>query len=120
MGQTIKEFQQDLKNGMTIEDALNKHDLSFKEALSMCPKSNTSKKRQKIDALKNRGRYIQQQRNWFRVRKNIGGKTVDFGGYKSLEDAIQIRDYLIENGWNVVKRNQACKELGISLPGVKK
>ena len=119
MGQIMKAFQQDLKNGMTLEDALIKHNLSFKQAVEMSPVQRTNKKRQKDNVRKNMSRYIQLQGKSYHVRKTINGKTVSFGTFATLEDAIKVRDYLIEHGWNIVKMRQACKEYEIKQSGWK-
>lgn len=117
MGQTIKAFQRDLQNGMTLEAALTKHNLTFKEAFEMCPTERTKNARKKKNVRKNVSKYIQLQGKTYYVKKNIRGKTIGFGAFETAEDAIQVRDYLVEHGWNKVKLNQACKVLGIKQKG---
>ena len=48
---------------------------------------------------KNPTQHIYKNKNKFRIIKQIGNKTQDFGTYNTLEEAIQERKYLIENGW---------------------
>lgn len=45
-------------------------------------------------------KYITKVGNSFRISKLIDGELKHFGHYSSLEDAIEIRDKLIENGWD--------------------
>ena len=114
----MKKFQQDLQNGMTLETALKKYNLTFKEAVEFTHKpitrrrkgQRTSKKRHyytKIDT------NISQKKDAYHVRKQVNGKSKWGGSYNSLEDAQKVRDYLDENGWSIIKINEACKKYGI-------
>ena len=44
---TLLRFQKDLQNGMSIEDALEKHQLSFKYVCDNLPRAMRGKKRRK-------------------------------------------------------------------------
>ena len=112
----IKEFQHDLQNGMTLENALLKHGLTFKQAWELCPKPLSHSERE----LKNpkrfcrrAGLHIQQRNDKFYLRRTIKGKMSSFGVYTRLEDAIKVRDYMEKNGWSKSKMNEACKKYGI-------
>ena len=114
----IEEFQQDIKNGMGLEEALIKHNLTLLEAFDMAHKPITRKNKRKTYQKRNIyttvDEYISKRGDGFHLRKRIKGKTVWGGSYSSLEDAQQVKEYLNKHGWNIVKVNQACKELGIT------
>lgn len=114
----IRLFQMDLQNGMKLEDALIKHELDLPTAFELVDKPLTVKK-QPYRRSKNKtansyaGLYIQKHGNKFYVRKQIRGKTRMFGSYSSLEDAIAVRDKMIEIGWERKSVDRVCDELGI-------
>lgn len=111
----VKGFQQDLRDGMTISDALQKHQVTFKEAVDSMPRplgyaSETYKK----NSYNTNQRYIKRTlQGHYYVRKQIRGKTRMFGTYKTLEDAIKIRNHCEKHGWKEHSIDQYCKELGI-------
>ena len=41
----LEAFQEDLRNGLTLEEALLKHGLTFKEAVTEMPKPKRSKRK---------------------------------------------------------------------------
>lgn len=45
-------------------------------------------------------KYIYRVGEYYRVSKTFSGKVKNFGHYNSLDEAIAIRDKLIENGWD--------------------
>jgi hypothetical protein len=92
----LKAFQEDLRNGMTINDALIKHNLDFKKTVeALKGHSDYPKKR-----LPNKyGTYIYFHQKRYRVIRKINGKTTSFGSYDTLEEAKQRRDELEKNGW---------------------
>ena len=114
----IEKFQQDLRDGMTLESALQKYNLTFKEAVDFCPRP-MSKNNIKRSPKKRRNVYkridstISLKKDSYQVKKNAHGKTYWGGAYNSLEDAKQVRDFLEEHGWNPVKVNEACKKFNI-------
>ena len=114
---TCMEFREDLRNGMTINDALIKHNLSLKNAVDFLqykqqrPKNKikTSRKYMKCGE-----RYIMQRgEDSFCIRKNINGKTRMFGTYTSLEDAIRMREALKIDGWHQTHVDSLCEKLRI-------
>lgn len=114
----IEEFQQDLRDGMKLEKALEKHNLSFRDAVELCPKpfchrKRSQKPRKKRNVYKQIDKYISQRGEAFYVRKTSGGKNYWGGAYDTIEEATLIRDFLEENGWNVVKVREACKKYNI-------
>ena len=110
----IARFQYDIRNGMTIQDALTKHGLTFLEAFQKTkkPKNQKKKKKKKWVSITEE-KYIQSRNNHYYVRKTINGRTRLFGTYKTLEDAVKIRDYCMEHGWKQYSIDKYCEILGI-------
>lgn len=114
----IIDFQEDLRNGMTLEDALIKHELTLKEAIDCIhkPVIHPSKKRKPYAK---RNIYCQVEKNIskrgdaYHLRKAIDGKMKWGGSYDTLEEARLVKDFLNKNGWNLIKVNEACKKYGI-------
>lgn len=99
-----KELRRDLENGMSIEDGLQKHNVTLKNAfkeLIILP-SKTSEQ------------YIQQNKtgNYF-ISKCINGKPTHLGTYNTLNDAIKIRNWFSEKGWDKNMIDTACKECNV-------
>ena len=88
----------ELKNGMTIDEACKKYHVTFSEL---------------VDSLKNSEsyyttinyRYISKNNSRYIIQKSINNKSVIFGSYFDLEDAIEVRDQLIKLDWNVDKND---------------
>lgn len=59
----------------------------------------------------------QNQNGIYMVLKNIKGSTVNFGGFKSLDEAEMHRDYCVENDWSCdcIKRKRP-----VELKNIKK
>jgi hypothetical protein len=110
----IEEFQKDLKK-MTLEEALIKHNISFKEAVNSMPMNLTKKSVKHKKRWKNNGRYIQERDGKFYLRKWIEDKTLLFGTYKSLDDAKKVREMCQERGWLQDNIKEYCEELGIEM-----
>lgn len=102
---------------MGLEDALIKHNLTLLEAFDMVHKPITKKAQKKKYQKKNIyisvDENISKRGDGYHLRKRIHGKTIWGGSYSSLEDAQKVKEFLNAHGWNIVKVNQACKELGI-------
>ena len=47
--------------------------------------------------------YIYSVGNSFQLKKYINGKTIHFGTFKTLEEAIKARDELIKNNWGMLE-----------------
>lgn len=108
----VEMFQTDLKNGLSLEEALLKHNISFKEAVESVPRVYTFGKRKK--KVKQAEKYIQQRGRNFYLRKTVNGKTKMFGTYYSLEDAIKVREHCEEFGWKQRSIDKYCKLLGVT------
>ena len=102
----IEEFKKD-----TIENVLNKHNLTLDEAFNIC----LHKEGQMKEVPEEKFLYVQKYRDYYRIRKSVKGKLITFGYYKTLEDAIIVRDALIDDGWRLYRLSKICKELNIEL-----
>ena len=87
----MKAFQNDLKNGMSLQEALCKHNLTFKEAVIRCHhhSARTNSKYHNI--------YLNGKK--FIVEKQVYDERVRFS-FEELTDAVKVRDYLDEHGWS--------------------
>ena len=115
----IEQFQRDLRNGMKLETALIKHNLSLKEAFDVVHKPIVNPARKRTPYKKRRyynriEENIIKKGGAYHLRKSINRKTVWGGSYDTLEEARTVREYLNEHGWNIVKVNEACKVHGIT------
>jgi len=106
-----KEITDDLRKGMSIEECLCKHNTNFRE-LFRVDHMNTGMKPKKSKT--HVAKYIQERSGHFYLRKSINGKTRMFGTYKSVEDAILVRDELERIGWKQRKVDEICERLGVS------
>ena len=108
----IATFQMDLRNGMSITDALKKHGFTLQEALD---KVNPiayvpAHERKRNPDMKN----ISHRRGGnYSVRKKFNGSTRTYGTYSNLHDAILVRDYFDENGWDLLDVGLVCALMGI-------
>ena len=93
----MKQFQEDLRNGMTIEKALHKHQLTFQEAFEKCDNG----------SCRGNGEYhhiyLDKKTGKYHVKKSILGKETHFGTFKDLDEAVKFRDELERNGWRKPK-----------------
>lgn len=109
------EIQEDLRNGMSINDACAKYGLTFKELCEKMPKPYTLLQRKAKKPPRLTGeRYIQKWFGCYHIRKSINKKTVSFGSYDTLEDAVLMRDYLMEHGWRKDLLDVYCSRLGVT------
>ena len=104
-----KEIRSRLLHGATIDTICHDYNITFKQLITKMSRLGREKKPApskthtgQIYIVTNRsGRYI--------VRKK--GKY--YGSYRSLNDAVKVRDYFLRNGWNVNKVDKACKTVGV-------
>lgn len=109
MNKALTEFQTDLRNGMTIHDALIKHNLTFKQAVENIYKPHTQQKTPHPTNEK----YIAYRDGHYYLRKYSRKKTRMFGTYHTLEDAVKVRDHCIKYGWKQHSIDKYCQELGV-------
>lgn len=103
----FEEFRND-----TIENVLVKHNMTLEEAFNYCLHN---KLEDDVDIPEEKMLYIQKHRDRYRIRKSVKGKLLTFGYYESLEDAVNVRDALIEDGWRLYRLSKICKKLNVKL-----
>lgn len=108
-----QDIQNDLKN-YSLQEVLEKYDLSFEELFKYCLKKNNKYniKIKKVEETFSR-KYIQEYHNAFRIRKSIKGKLIYFGYYNTLDDAIRVRNRLIDYKWDKDILPKIYEELNI-------
>ena len=113
--EVLLEFQDDLRGGMTIEEACQKHGVSFREAvIHMPPRPRPpGKKKHYKYPQKTVAKHIVFRNGRFHLNRYIKRKSVAFGIYYSLEDAVKVRDYCDEHGWKQRKIDEYCRVLGV-------
>ncbi len=99
-----KEITNDLKNGLTLEDTLIKHGTNL-HILFSGKKPNPYPEWMNIRTTKY---------NTYRVSKTINRKKIEYGTYKSYEDALHVRNELIKNNWDKTLLPEICKKLNIT------
>lgn len=115
----IREFQQDLQKGMTLEEALIKHNTNLQTVFRVLHYKDTNKnnikKKTKSNSRSTGEAYIQYQVNQksYLLRKTVNKKCTYFGRYETLEDAILVRDYMMTHGWDKSRLNSIRKELNV-------
>ena len=90
----MKAFQEDLRNGMSLEEALQKWGLTFQEAVEECNKATS------IRGIRN-GKYhhiYKAPQGNYKVQRDIRKKRYTVM-VDDLDTAVIIRDYLDEHGW---------------------
>ena len=56
-------------------------------------------------------RYIYPFSNYWKIRKTVDGKQLDYGIYKDLDTALKIRDYLENIDWNYTQWTNNKKQI---------
>lgn len=109
-----KNFQADLQQGYTIEEACQRNKITFKEAFEKLKYENkiipTDKKPTRDVTVE---RYIIKRKNGYTINKTVNGVRKNFGTYESLRDARRIRSHLEKNGWEDVDLEQICNEVKV-------
>ena len=104
-------FQDSLKQGMTIDEALTKYNLTLKQAFTALqytkPNTKTKKRRQTSPE-----RNIIKHENTYLIRKTINHHTKYYGRYNTLADARRVKNELISLNWNA-DIDEVCQKLGI-------
>ena len=96
------QFQNDIRNGMSINDALTKQGLTLTKTFNTLhgqPRGRPTKAKRKLPTMGTGEKYIQWNNGKYLLRKT----NEYYGRYATLEEAVFIRDYLVEHGWS--KRN---------------
>lgn len=106
----LKPFQVDLRNGMSIDDALKKHNLTLQEAVMSVPCNYGRKRNQKW---RTDTRNINKRGEHFIIVKKKDGRTKTYGTYDSLKSAQMVRDCLDDYGWEQLDVGLICALLGV-------
>ena len=87
---------QDLRAGNTLEDTLLKHGTNLQKLFN----KNYCYTKPNIPNM-NKMTFIQRTPSGtYRIAKVINGKRIQFGTYKTHEDALTVRNELIKCGWD--------------------
>ena len=86
-----EDIMKDLRNGKTINEVCHENNITLKELFKLIRKPHNRKLPKHI--YKIGGRYL--------IRKHKHGKTENYGSFRNLNKAIEIRNKLIENDWNL-------------------
>lgn len=111
-------LRKDLMN-LPLEEALTKHNVSFEEAFKVFHKHEKQPyTRRRYSPRKPLSRrsvdfYIFKRKDSYTIRKDVKGKVTVFGTYHSLEDAVKVRDVLMEEGWIQSNVDSICQRLGV-------
>ena len=105
-------IRQQLQNGTTIQEVCQQYHLTFKELCQLFLSGRYSRTTNESSTGKlyisfNQGRYI--------LRKN----GVHYGSYRSLDDALKVRYFMIMNGWYRSRLDKVCDELGVVRGNIK-
>lgn len=99
----VKAFQNDLQNGLSIEECCNKHNVTLEYAFKVIHKWQMKQnKKQKRTRKQEKYPTVEsniQRNHGYMVRKTINGKQQYFGRYKTLTEARQVKAYLEKHGW---------------------
>lgn len=126
----LQQFQEDLRKGMTIQEACTKYRISLEYAFKHMPKAKTRKGNRKIPKKHGRHNILKRKKSKipyiacneknitcrygkYFLRKRIRSKERVYGTYETLEDAVKIRDYCNEHGWYVTRIDEYCEILGV-------
>ena len=106
----LKAFQDSIREGMTIDEALTKYNLTLQEAFTALQytKPNTKTKKRQTSPERN----IIKHENTYLLRKTIKGHTRYYGRYNTLADARRVKNELISLNWNA-DIDEVCQKLGI-------
>ena len=96
-------FREDLRNGMTLEKALLKYGLSLREVFQYCHRRNLESKYCFI--------YIHQ--GGFNIMRWQGSERVYYARCRELDDAVRLRDRLMECNWDKSQVPRIMEELGL-------
>jgi hypothetical protein len=116
----IKNFQTDLQNGMSIDEACQIYNITLKQAFNKLHykvnQKTPHKKKQKWKHAKPHhvSQYIQERNGHYYLRKHAHGKGRIYGTYNTLEDAIIMREALKKDGWHQTHVERLCQEHGIT------
>jgi hypothetical protein len=109
-----KLIQEKLRNGTSIQEVCRQHHITFKKLCDTLKSYERTMTARETRTQHTPVQYILERDNIYSVRKTVKGKTRIFGTYHTLEDAIQVRDALILDGWHQTHVDSICKRLGVN------
>lgn len=110
----MSDFQNDLKTGMTLTEALQKHNITLYDAFTTLHKQHDKRKKQnKTKQKPHSKKFIYNHYGNYQIRKTSNGKGKAYGTYRKLYEAKQVRDALIVDGWHQNHVDSICRELGV-------
>ena len=103
-----KEIRSKLQAGVTINQVCYDYNLTFKKLVTLMLKlgneNGTFSRTARTGQL-----YVHEKHGRFLVVKD----HKSFGSYRSLEDAVKIRDWFLHERWDRRWVDRACKETGV-------
>lgn len=107
----IAAMREDLRNGLGLEETLIKHNTDLETFFAVADKKT------KLHSQKNGQdypeKYILKRNGRFTLRKSINRRTVMFGVYDTLEEAILVREEFERIGWEQTRVDEVCNRLGV-------
>ena len=111
---TLLKFQKDLQNGMSIADALEKHQLTFKYVCDNLPRAYRTLQRRKTGQPRSKSRqYIKELRGKYYLQKSVEGRMQHFGVYDTITDAVKVREYCKKHGWKWECIDEYCRRCNV-------
>ena len=105
------EIRSKLQNGETIEEVCQEYGISFKILLSLMSSLGSEKDHNREVYGRTGHLYIGFKNERYIIRKN----RKHFGTYRTLDDAVKVRDWFICNGrWDKRWVDRACRECGVT------
>lgn len=109
-----KEIRSKLKSGETIDNVCREYDLTLLDLLSHMRSLGNEKQYQPPNGRRNittGHKYISQHPTGKYIIRN---NRKHFGTYRTLEDALKIRDWFIIHRWDKRWIDRACRECGVT------
>lgn len=104
-------FREELRDtNLSLDELLRKHQLSLESAfMEHKPVGEGGQRRTHCTPYLN----IRREGRVYIIRKRIKAKDMYYGRYNSLEEAVMVRDKLIEFNWDKERLDEACKLVGV-------
>lgn len=115
MDDVLFELRTDLRNGLGLWDALQKHNITLQEAMDGMEKPIVHKvRKKKPPVFKRKYKHIYARCGFYIIQKTIKYQTVSFGMYHTAEDALKVRNYFMRTGdWNPKLLDEVCEKVGV-------
>ena len=113
MEAVLTSFQSDLRQGLGLWEALQKHNLTLKYAMDHLDKPRKPAPRRRR-GYKSFGQYVYRIDKYYTVQKTLNNRSMNFGSYNALSEAKLVRDYYLEHGWDRSRLDEICEKLGVT------